>query len=187
MLTISDIKAGKVIKIGGQPYLVIKTDHLKVAMRGAVLKVKAKNLITGNILDDSFHGAEKIEEADVASKKVNFLYKDDVNAYFMDNETYEQFELPLDNMGGKEIYLKDGTDVKMSYFEDKPINLELPIKMDFKVVSAPPAIKGNSVGNITKQAEIETGAKIAVPIFINEGDVVKINTDTGEYVERVNS
>lgn len=186
MLTISDIKAGKIIKINGQPYLVIKTDHLKVAMRGAVLKVKAKNLITGNILDDSFHGAEKIEEADVSSKKVNFLYKDDTKAYFMDNETFEQFELPLDNMGGKESFLKDGVDVKMAYFEEKPISLELPIKMDFKVVSAPPAIKGNSVGNITKQVEIETGAKVAVPVFINEGDVVKINTDTGEYVERVN-
>jgi elongation factor P len=186
MLTISDIKAGRIIKINGQPYLVIKTDHLKVAMRGAVLKVKAKNLITGNILDDSFHGAEKIEEANVSSKKVNFLYKDEVNAYFMDNESFEQFELPIENMAGKETFLKDGSDVKMTYFEEKPINLELPIKMDFKVVSAPPAVRGNSVGNITKQVEIETGAKVAVPVFINDGDVVKINTDTGEYVERVN-
>lgn len=186
MLTLSDIKAGKVILINGQPYLVIKTDHLKVAMRGAVLKVKAKNLITGNILDDSFHGAEKIEEADVSSKKVNFLYKDETNAYFMDNETFEQFELPLANLGGKEVFLKDGTDVKMMYFGDRAISLELPIKMDFKVISAPPAIKGNSVGNITKQVELETGAKIDVPIFINEGDMVKINTDTGEYVERAN-
>jgi len=187
MLTISDIKAGKIIKINSQPYLVIKTDHLKVAMRGAVLKVKAKNLITGNILDDSFHGAEKIEEADVSSKKVNFLYKDETNAYFMNNDTFEQFELPLENMGGKDLFLKDGTDVKMVYFEDRPINLELPIKMDFKVVSAPPAVKGNSVGNITKQVEIETGAKVAVPIFVDQGDVIKINTDTGEYVERVNA
>jgi len=156
-------------------------------MRGAVLKVKAKNLITGNMLDDSFHGAEKIEEADVSSKKVNFLYKDETNAYFMNNDTFEQFELPLENMGGKDLFLKDGTDVKMVYFEDRPINLELPIKMDFKVVSAPPAVKGNSVGNITKQVEIETGAKVAVPIFIDQGDVIKINTDTGEYVERVNA
>jgi elongation factor P len=186
MLTLSDIKIGKIILNNGQPYLVIKTDHLKVAMRGAVLKVKAKNLITGNILDDSFHGAEKIEEANVTSKKVNFLYKDDKNAFFMDNETFEQFELPIENMGGKEIYLKDGTDVKMMYFDDKAINLELPIKMDFKVVSAPPAIKGNSVGNITKPVDLETGAKINVPIFINEGDTIKINTETGEYVERVN-
>jgi elongation factor P len=187
MLTISDVKAGKVIKINGQPYLVIKTEHLKVAMRGAVLKVKAKNLITGNILDDSFHGAEKIEEADVSSKKVNFLYKDETNAYFMDNETFEQFELTLENIAGKEGYLKDGMDVKMVYFEDKAINLELPIKMDFKVISAPPAIKGNSVGNVTKQVEIETGAMVAVPVFINEGDILKINTETGEYVERSNA
>jgi elongation factor P len=186
MLTLSDIKVGKVILINSQPYLVIKTEHLKVAMRGAVLKVKAKNLLTGNILDDSFHGAEKIEEADISTKKVNFLYRDEVNAYFMDNETYEQFELPVENIGGKEIYLKDGTDVKMMYFNDKAINLELPIKMDFKVTQAPPAVKGNTAGNITKPVEIETGAKIDAPIFINEGDVIKINTETGLYVERVN-
>jgi elongation factor P len=186
MLTLSDIKAGKVILIGDQPYLVIKTDHLKVAMRGAVLKVKAKNLLTGNILDDSFHGAEKIAEADILTKKVNFLYRDEKNAYFMDNESYEQFELPLENIGGKEIYLKDGTDVKMMYFNDRAINLELPIKMDFKVIQAPPAVKGNTAGNITKPVEIETGAKVDVPIFINEGDIIKINTDSGEYVERVN-
>jgi len=186
MLTLSDIKIGKIILINGQPYLVVKTEHLKVAMRGAVLKVKAKNLITGNILDDSFHGAEKIEEADVSSKKVNFLYKDDTNAYFMDNETFEQFELPLENIGNKKDFLKDGTDVKMSYFNDRPIDLELPIKMDFKVVSAPPSIRGNSAGAVTKQVEIETGAKVNVPVFINQGDVIKINTDTGDYVERVN-
>jgi len=103
----------------------------------------------------------------------------------MDNETFEQFELPLENLGGKEIYLKDSTDVKMMYFNDKAINLELPIKMDFKVIQAPPAVKGNTAGNITKPVEIETGAKIDVPIFINEGDIIKINTDSGEYVERV--
>jgi len=186
MLTLSDIKIGKIILINGQPYLVIKTEHLKVAMRGAVLKVKAKNLITGNILDDSFHGAEKIEEANVSSKKVNFLYKDEDKAYFMDNETFEQFELPLENLGGKDLFLKDSTDVKMAFFEERPIDLELPIKMDFKVISAPPAIRGNSAGAVTKQVEIETGAKVNVPVFINEGDIIRINTDSGEYVERAN-
>lgn len=186
MLSMSDIKVGKIILNNGQPYLVIKTDHLKVAMRGAVLKVKAKNLLTGNILDESIHGAEKIEEANVTSKKVNFLYKDEGNAYFMDNETFEQFELPVENLAGKEIFLKDSTDVKMMYFDEKAINLELPIKMDFKVISAPPAVRGNTAGNITKPVEIETGAKVDVPIFINEGDVIKINTDSGLYVERVN-
>jgi elongation factor P len=104
----------------------------------------------------------------------------------MDNETFEQFELPLENLAGKEIYLKDGTDVKMMYFNGKAINLELPIKMDFKVIQAPPAVKGNTAGNITKPVELETGAKIDVPIFINEGDIIKINTESGTYVERVN-
>jgi elongation factor P len=186
MLSMGDIKVGKIILNNGQPYLVIKTDHLKVAMRGAVLKVKAKNLITGNILDDSIHGAERMEEADITTEKVNYLYRDETNAYFMDNETFEQFELPLENLAGKEIYLKDGTDVKMMYFNGKAINLELPIKMDFKVIQAPPAVKGNTAGNITKPVELETGAKIDVPIFINEGDVIKVNTESGTYVERVN-
>jgi elongation factor P len=114
------------------------------------------------------------------------MYKDKDEAYFMDNNSFEQFNLPLEDIGEGSRFLKDGVDVDVLYFENKPVSISLPIKMEFKVISAPPGVKGNSAGNVNKQVEIETGAKINVPMFINEGDIIRINTDTGEYVERAN-
>ena len=184
MLTLSEIKTGKVIKVGDEPYVVAKTDHHKMGRGGAVLKTKLRNLITGNILEKTFQGNEKAEEAETETKKTNFMYKDEDQAYFMDNETYEQFSLPLEQIGEKQRFLKEGTDVDTLYFSDKPVAIDLPIKMDLKVVSAPPGVKGNSAGNVTKQVELETGVKINAPMFVNEGDVIKVNTDTGEYVAR---
>ena len=114
------------------------------------------------------------------------MYKDKDEAYFMDNESYEQFNLHVDEIGDKVQFLKEGTDVNVLYFNNKPVAIDLPIKMEFKVVSAPPGVKGNSAGNVNKQVELETGATINVPMFIEEGDIIRLNTDTGEYVERAN-
>lgn len=152
---------------------------------GAVLKIKCRNLINGNVLEKTYQGSEKAEEAETETKKANFMYKDKEEAYFMDNTSFEQFNLHMEDLGDSEKFLKDGTDVDVLYFEGKPVSISLPIKMEFKVLSAPPGVKGNSVGNVNKLVEIETGAEISVPMFINEGDMIRINTDTGEYVERV--
>jgi len=186
MLNFNEIKTGKVIKVNAEPYIIIKTDHHKMGRGGAVLKIKCRNLINGNVLERTYQGSEKAEEAETETKKANFMYKDKDEAYFMDNESYEQFNLPVEEIGEASLFLKDGTDVDVLYFESKPVSISLPIKMDFKVVSAPPGVKGNSAGNVNKQVELETGAKINVPMFINEGDVIRINTETGEYVERAN-
>lgn len=186
MLNFNEIKTGKVIKINNEPYVIVKTDHHKMGRGGAVLKTKLRNLINGNMLERTYQGAEKAEEAETQTKKANFMYKDKDEAYFMDNESYEQFNLHVEELGESAQFLKDGTDVDVLYFESKPVAVSLPIKMDFKVVSAPPGVKGNSAGNVNKVVEIETGAQISVPMFINEGDVIRINTDTGEYVERAN-
>lgn len=186
MLNFNEIKTGKVIKVNNDPYIIIKTDHHKMGRGGAVLKIKCRNLINGNILERTYQGAEKAEEAETETKKANFMYKDKEEAYFMDNENYEQFSLHLEEIGEPAQFLKEGVDVDVLYFEGKPVSISLPIKMEFKVVSAPPGVKGNSAGNVNKQVEIETGAKINVPMFINEGDMIRINTDTGEYVERAN-
>jgi elongation factor P len=186
MLNFNEIKTGKVIKLNSEPFIIIKTDHHKMGRGGAVLKVKCRNLINGNILERTYQGAEKAEEAETETKKANFMYKDKDEAYFMDNTSFEQFNLPLEEVGESVQFLKDGVDVDVLYFESRPVSISLPIKMDFKVVSAPPGVKGNSAGNVNKQVEIETGAKLNVPMFINEGDVIRINTDTGEYVERAN-
>jgi len=184
MLSLSEIKLGKIVKISDEPYVVIRTDHHKVARGGAVLKTKLKNLINGNVLEKTFQGNDKIDEAEIETKKVNYMYKDENEAHFMDNETYEQFTLPLDQIGDKIKFFKDGTDVNVLYFQDKPVTVELPVKITLKVVSAPPGVKGNSVGNITKVVELETGAEISVPMFINKGDEIRINTETEEYAER---
>jgi len=184
MLSMSEIKIGKVLNVNTEPFVVIKTDHHKMGRGGAVLKVKLRNLINGNVLERTFQGNDKADEAQTETKKANFMYKDATLAYFMDNSSYEQFTLPLEEIGEKAQFLKDGVDVDVLHFNDQPVAINLPIKMDFKVVSAPPAIKGNSVGSVSKVAELEGGAKINVPVFISEGEVIRINTDTGEYVER---
>lgn len=186
MLSISEIKTGKVIKINNQPYIVTKTDHHKMGRGGAVLKTKLRNLIDGRVLEQTFQGVQQAEEAETETKKANFLYKDASDAYFMENESYEQFTLAIEDLGDQTKFLKDGTEVSVLYFEGKPVTIQLPIKMEFKVVSAPPGIKGNSAGNVNKQVEIETGATISVPMFVEEGDIIRINTDSGEYVERAN-
>lgn len=185
MLNFNEIKTGRVIKVNAEPYIIIKTDHHKMGRGGAVLKIKCRNLINGNVLERTYQGSEKAEEAETETKKANFMYKDKEEAYFMDNTNYEQFNLHLDEIGESARFLKDGTDVDVLYFENKPVSISLPIKMEFKVVSAPPGVKGNSAGNVNKQVELETGAVLNVPMFINEGDIIRINTDTGEYVERV--
>ena len=184
MLSINEIKIGKVIEINNSPYVVTKTDHHKMGRGGAVLKIKLRNLIDGSVLDRTFQGNEKAEEANTERKKANFMYSDETNANFMDNETYEQFTIELDSIGDKQRFLKDGTDVDILYFDNKPVAVDLPVKMEFKVTSAPPGVKGNSAGNVTKKVTIETGAEISAPLFINEGDSIRINTDTGEYAER---
>jgi len=186
MLNFNEIKTGRIIKINEEPFVIIKTDHHKMGRGGAVLKIKCRNLINGNVLERTYQGTEKAEEAETETKKANFMYKDKGEVYFMNNTDYEQFSLPLEEIEKSVKFLKEGVDVDVFYFENKPVSISLPIKMNFKVTSAPPGVKGNSAGNVNKQVEIETGALINVPLFINEGDIIKINTDTGEYVERAN-
>jgi len=184
MLSMNEIKVGRLVRISGEPYAVIKTDHHKMGRGGAVLKIKVRNLLTGNILDKTIQGNEKLDEAQTEKRKVNYLYKDEHQAYFMDNESYDQFSLDLESLGEKIIFLREGIDVDALYFEGKAAAIDLPIKIKLKVVSAPPGVKGNSAGSVTKKVTLETGTEIGVPMFVKEGDEIIINTDSGEYVER---
>lgn len=184
MLSISEVKLGKLVQINGEPFAVIKADHHKMGRGGAVLKLKLRNVINGNVLEKTMQGNDKMEPAETEKRKANYLYKDESNAYFMDNESFEQFELSVDQLGSKLKFMKDNTDVDTLYFQGKAVSIDLPIKMDFKVTTAPPGVKGNSAGNVQKMVVIETGAEFSVPMFIEEGDVIRINTDTEEYSER---
>lgn len=185
MLNINEIKCGKIIKVNNEPYLIFRTDHHKMGRGGAILKTKLKNLISGKVLDKTFQGNDKAEEAKTEKKKVNYMYKDADNINLMDNESFEQFTIPLEQVAEKIGFLKDGIDVDVFYYEGSPVSIDLPIKVELKVISAPPGVKGNSAGNVTKQVELETGASINAPLFVNEGDIIRVNTETGEYVERV--
>ena len=185
MLSLNEIKVGKVIVMNNEPYIIIKTDHHKMGRGGAVLKTKMRNLINSNILDRTFQGNDKAEEAITEKKNATFMYKDNNEATFMDLETYDQFALSLADIGDKIKFLKEGVEVAVLYFDNSPVAVDIPIKVELKVTMAPPGMRGNSAGNVNKTIELETGAQINAPMFINEGDIIRINTDTGEYVERV--
>lgn len=184
MLGITNLKTGVKLTMDGDPYVVISYYHSKMGRGGAVVKTKLKNLRTGGTIDKTFQGADKVEEADLSKKTTMYLYFDEEDAYFMDNETYEQFTLPLEKIGDQKQFLVDNSNVDILYYGSEPLNIELPIKMTFDITSAPPAVKGNSAGSITKKVTLSTGAVIDAPIFIKEGDKIVVNTTDGSYVER---
>lgn len=184
MLSITDLKTGTKISMENEPYVVLSYCHSKMGRGGAVVKTKLKNLKTGGVIDKTFQGADKVEDADLAKKSAIYLYSDDQNSIFMDNESYEQFEISLEKVGQDKKFLIENSNIDILYYNDEPINIELPIKMTFKVISAPPAVKGNSAGSITKKVTIETGTQVDAPIFIKENDKIVIDTRTGTYVER---
>ena len=182
----SNIKLGTVMKIDGSPYVVVWTQHSKQARSGAVLRTKLKNLIDGKVLERTFQGSDKPEEADLQRGKASFLYKDDEFVYFMNTETYDQFNIDLDATGDQTKYLKEGDIVDVLYFEEKPVSISLPTKIDLKVTQAMDGVKGDTAqGKVTKVVTLETGIEVNVPLFIKQDDMVRINTETGEYVERV--
>lgn len=186
MLDMSTIRKGKVIKFKDAPYLILNADHSKTAQRRPVLRTKMRNLLNDATLEYSFAQSEKVEEADLErGKPAQFLYKDDTNAYFMDQTSFEQFELPVEAISEQLKLLAEGKDVMYMAFESRPVTLDLPPKMDIKVIEAPEGVKGNSQGRVMKTATLETGAEIQVPMFIKTGDIIRVSTDTGDYVERV--
>ncbi len=184
MLSLSEIKTGKNIVLNGEPYTVLSHEHSKTGRAGAVLRTKLKNLKTGAILEKTFQGADKVEEAEVEKSKAQFLYREKDNYFFMDNQNYDQFFLEKETLGNAPFYLIEGTEITVLNFNGIPINVELPIKMELKVVEAPPGIKGDTASGGGKTVILETGLKITAPLFIKEGDRVIINTEKGEYVSR---
>lgn len=184
MYSITDLKTGTKFILSGEPYQVLSYAQKKLGRGGSIVKVKIKNLINGNVLDKTFQGAESFEPADLSRKKAQYLYQDEVSAYFMDMGSYEQFEISLNQIGEQKTYLKENFDTDILYFKDKAINIELPIKMIFEVKDAPPSVKGNSQGSVNKSVKIETGTTVDTPLFINAGDKIVVDTRDGSYVER---
>jgi elongation factor P len=185
VLDFSDLKGtGQIIKYNGDPYQIIWSNFMRTAQRKPVIQTKMRNLITGKVMEYSFKYGEKIEGADVLRKKMQYLYADESSASFMDPETYETVVLPRELVDTQVKFLKEGTDTTVVFFEEKAIGLDLPIKIDLKVVETAPGIKGDTATGGTKPATLETGHVVNVPLFIKEGDVVRVDSRDGSYVER---
>ncbi len=186
MGTLNDIKKGLVVTINGEPYLVLEAKFLRMQQRKPVMQTKLKNLITGKVLENNFKPGDRIAEADIGKRKVNYLYRDSQGYHFMDNESYEQFSITAETISGQGQFLKEGLTVDAVYFNNQPISIQLPPKVELKVASAPPGVRGDTAqGKATKTITLETGTTINAPLFVKEGDIIRLNTETGEYVERV--
>lgn len=184
MYSINDLKTGTTFEYDGSPYVVLDYQHSKTGRSGAVLRTKLKNLITGAVLQQTFQGSDKFESIVIERKKVQFLYTDSGRYYFMNQDDYSQFDLSKEDLGVSINYLKEGEIVQFQYYKNQPINIDLPIKMVFGVTEASDGIKGDTVSAATKQVKLETGIIVNVPLFVKQGDKVRIDTRTGQYVER---
>jgi len=185
MLDMNNLKVGVTFKYKGDPYQVLKSSHLKMGRGSAVLQTKIKNLKTGVILEKNFKQSDKFDEVEIEKKPANFLYTDDNEAFFMDKD-YEQFSLNKNLITEELKYLKESSPVEILFSDGSPLSIALPPKVELEVKDAPPAIRGDTAGAVTKTVTLENGTEIGAPIFIKTGDIIRINTQTGEYVERVN-
>ncbi len=185
-LAYTDLTKGILFIMDGSPYEVLETHFLRMQQRKAVVQTRIRNLITGKILDRNFQASDSFEEADIQKKPAIFIYESRGEYWFHEEGNLKnRFSLTADLLGEQGKFLKPDTKVTTIVFDEKVITVEIPVKMDFKVVEAPPSIKGNTAQGGTKQVTIEGGARIAVPLFINEGEMIRVNTQTGEYTERV--
>jgi elongation factor P len=184
-ISVNDLKPKLFFIYEDQPYVVLETHHLKMQQRRPTVQTKMRNIINGKILERNFAQSDSFEEADIERKKVKFLYNHREQYWFSEeNNPSNRFELSKELLGDSIKYLKPNIIIDAILFQGKIVNIELPIKLDLKVTEAPPAIKGNTAQGGLKQVKLETGATISVPLFINQGDVIKVNTESGEYAER---
>lgn len=181
----SDFRKGLKVQINGEPYLMVEMNFVKPGKGNALYKCKLKNLIRNTVLDKTYKGGDSLEGADVEEIDCQFLYRQGESFVFMDSTTYEQYELSAEQVDDNWKYLKDGMGCSMVLFNQLPITMTPPNHVELEVEYCEPGAKGDTATNVTKPAKVETGAEFIVPSFINIGNVIKIDTRTGEYVERV--
>lgn len=185
MASPSDIKKGSVILQNNEPWIVTEFQHINPGKGAAFVRTRIKNAKTGRTLEQTYKVSETITLVDIEYCNMQYLYHDATGYTFMDNATYEQHTMNDEDVGDQGKYLREGLEVTLSMYEGRPIAMQLPRKMNFKIVETTPAVKGDTAsGNVQKDAKTDGGFMIRVPIFINEGEDVIVNTDTGEYVER---
>ena len=186
MLTYTDLKKGTMFLYEGQPYEVVEMNFLRMQQRKAVVNTKIRNLISGKILDRTWQASDEFEETEVSRMIAVFIYASRGEYWFNEKgNPKNRFQLSVDILGDQAKFLKPQIEVTAFVFNEKVVKVQIPIKMDFRVIEAPPSIKGNTAQGGTKAVTIEGGAIVNVPLFINQDDVIRINTETGEYVERL--
>ena len=181
----SDFRKGLKVQIDGEPYLMVEMEFMKPGKGSAVYKAKLRNLLTGRILDRNYRSGDSLEAADITEYEAQYLYQDGTNYHFMNPETFDQFELSKEQLGDAAQWMVEEMTVSILSWDGRPISVTPPAHVDLRVTYTEPGAKGNSTGNVQKPATVHTGAEIMVPTFINQDDIVRIDTRTGEYVERV--
>jgi elongation factor P len=184
-LSITDLKKGTLFQWEGEPFRVVDYSQKVMGRGGSIVNVRIKSLLDGKVLEKTFKGSEQLDSADVTNQTVQYLYSDGATFYFMNEESFEQFEVPSDLVGDGAGYLKEGDRVQLQFFDGRPINVELPKNVPLKVTYTENAVKGDTSSSITKEATLETGITIKVPAFIKQGDLISVDTSSGAYRERV--
>lgn len=182
----SDFKKGVAIIYKGDPHIIVDCQHHKPGKGNTVMRTKLRNVITGSTIDNNFLSGEQFEAAELQRRKGSYTYSDEQNIYFLDSESYEQVSVDKSMGEGIDQYLKDGLEVDLLMHEGRAINFDIPRKIEYKVIEAPAGVKGDSATGATKSVTLENGLKINVPLFIKEGESIRVNTESGEYVERAN-
>jgi elongation factor P len=184
MYSTTEFKKGLKIELDGVPYVIVDFLHVKPGKGGAFVRTKIKNLMTGKVLDQTFRSGERVKRPDLVEREMQFLYREGETFHLMDNETYEQLALTADQMGDAVQFLTENLTVKVLVFNRQPVAVEAPNFVELTVTQAEPGLKGDTASGGSKPATLESGAVIQVPLFINEGDRVKVDTRTGAYIER---
>jgi elongation factor P len=188
MADTSDFRNGFTMEWNGDIWSIIEFQHVKPGKGGAFVRTKLRNVRTGRVLDNTFRAGERVDQVRVERRKYQFLYEDDLGLHFMNTDTYEQINLPVDAVAGRQ-YVKEGAtiDILIHAETEQPLTTEIPGSVDLKVVETEPGLKGDTATGATKPAKVESGATVYVPLFVNEGDVIRVNTERGDYVTRVNT
>ena len=184
-LSITDLKKGTIFQYEGVPYCVVEYGQKVMGRGGSIVNVRIKSLLDGKVLEKTFKGNESLESADVGNQSVQYLYSDGNTFFFMNEETFEQFEVPADLVGDGAGYIKEGDRLQLQFFDGQPINVELPKNVPLRVTYAESVVKGDTANAVTKDATLETGLTIRVPAFVKTGYLISVDTATGAYRERV--
>ena len=186
-MDVSELRKNAKLQMDGHPYVVTDFQFVKPGKGQGLYKCRLRNMITGATIDRTWRSGERLEAANVESKRMQYLFADGNGFTFMDTESYEQVAISAELIGDDRNFLLDQLDVDVLFYNNRPVGVTLPSHIVLKVIEAEPGVKGDSANNPTKMATVETGYKIQVPLFVKEGERVKVDTRTGEYVERVNS